>query len=94
MVFGAWLRCLRITDGAAESVQAEPVEPVLGPAINLTRSEMATLTPHEEAPEPIDDIAVNLDELRGGVLSCHFRARASGRLLERGASSIPSTMAG
>ena len=36
MIFCAWLRCLRIADGAAEPVQAVPVEPFLGPRLGLS----------------------------------------------------------
>ena len=56
MVAHAWLRCLRIADGAAKSVQAEPIEPVLGPLAGLPGTQVATLTLHEEAPEPVHDV--------------------------------------
>jgi hypothetical protein len=36
MIFCAWLRCLRVADGAAQTVQAVPVEPLFGPLIGLS----------------------------------------------------------
>jgi hypothetical protein len=43
MVFYAWLRCLRIANGASQSVQAQVVEPVLGSALGSTSVEVAAM---------------------------------------------------
>src|SRR5579859_6635255 len=36
MVFFAWLRCLRVTDGAPQSVQSEPPEKLASPHFIIT----------------------------------------------------------
>src|SRR6202034_2862168 len=67
MIFLTWLRCLRIADGAAEPVQAVPVEPLLCPRLGLTRVQVPTPLPDHQAAEPEHHVVVGLAEFGGGV---------------------------
>ena len=50
MIFLAWLRCLRIADGAAQAVQAMPVEPLFCPLPGLPGPQVAApLLDHQAA---------------------------------------------
>src|SRR5260370_40741279 len=67
MIFLAWLRCLRIADGATQAIQAVPVEPLLGPLIGLSGTQVATPLPAHQVTEPSHHVPVDLAELYGGV---------------------------
>ena len=41
MIFVTWLRSLRVADGATQAMQAVPVEPLLGPLIGLSSTQVA-----------------------------------------------------
>src|ERR1022692_4256340 len=77
MIFLTWLRCLRIADGATQAVQAVPVEPVLGPRLGLSGSQVpAPLLDHQSA-EPEHHVLVGLAELDGGVPGAEVVAPAA-----------------
>src|SRR5487761_655325 len=67
MIFLAWLRCPRIADGAAEPVQAVPVEPVFCPGVGLPGVQVPAPFLDHEAAEPVHDVVVGLAELDGSV---------------------------
>jgi len=81
MIFLAWLRCLRIADGATQAVQAVPVEPLLSPLPGLSGTQVAAPLLDHQAAEPADHVAVGLAELlSGAVLAavCTTRSRTAG----------------
>ena len=77
MIFLAWLRCLRIADGAAQAVQAVPVEPLFCPLAGLSGSQVAAPLLDHEAAEPLHCIVVSLPELDGGVAGAEVVAPAA-----------------
>src|SRR5215471_18896161 len=77
MVFLAWLRCLRIADGAAQAVQAVPVEPFLCPRLGLPGVQVAAPLFDHQAVEPHDHIPVGLAELGGGIAGAEVVAPAA-----------------
>jgi hypothetical protein len=60
MIFETWLRSLRVTDGAAKSVQAVPVEPLFGPLIDLAGTKVAAPLLNHQAQQPPDHVTVDL----------------------------------
>src|SRR6185503_2296057 len=77
MIFCAWLRYLRVADGAAKSVQAVPVEPLLGPLIGVPATEVAAPLLNHQAEQPPRDVFVDLAELVGGVAGAKVVAPAA-----------------
>src|SRR5262249_29982198 len=77
MIFVTWLRSLRVADGAAESVQAVPVEPLFGPLTSLSGTQVAAPLHHHQAEQTPRDVAVDLKELDGGVASTKVSAPAA-----------------
>src|SRR4029077_19990707 len=77
MIFCAWLRCLRVADGAAKSVQAVPVEPLLGPLIGVPATEVAAPLLNHQAEQPPRDVFVDLSELVSGVAGAKVVAPAA-----------------
>src|SRR5258706_8627008 len=67
MIFCAWLRCLRVADGAAQAVKAVPVKPLFRPRLSLTGPQVAASLLDHQAVEPPDHVLVGLAELIGGV---------------------------
>jgi hypothetical protein len=67
MIFCAWLRCPRIADGAAEPVQAVPVEPFFCPCPGLASVQVPAPLGDHQAAEAEHDVNVGLAELAGGV---------------------------
>src|SRR6516165_6407413 len=77
MISLAWLRCLRIADGAAEPVQAVPVEPLFCPRLGLARVQVpAPLLDHQGA-QPPHHVVVGLAELVSGVPGAEVVAPAA-----------------
>src|SRR5262244_18474 len=62
MIFLAWLRCLRIADGAAEPVEPVPVEPFLCPRVRLSGVQVPAPLLDHEATEPPHDVGVGMAE--------------------------------
>ena len=62
-----WLRCLRVTDGAHQLVQALVAEPGAGPTVRLARVQVAAPLLYEQAVQSPRHVAVHRDELVGGV---------------------------
>src|ERR1700730_17734496 len=67
MIFCAWLRCLRIADRAGELVQAQPVQPFLGPLVRLPGAQVPAALLDQQAFQPPCGVPVDLTELDGGV---------------------------
>src|ERR1700758_3812057 len=67
MIFWAWLRSLRVLDGAGQTVQAVSLEPRACPLINLPGTQVTAPLLDEKTFEPPRDVAIDLDELLSGV---------------------------
>src|SRR6185503_16465940 len=67
MIFCAWLRSLRVADGAAKSVQAVPVKPLFGPLTGLPGTQVPAPLLDHQAEEPPHHIPVDLTEFDPGV---------------------------
>src|SRR6516164_203309 len=67
MIFWTWLRRLWVADGATKPVQAVPVEPLCGPLIGLSSTQVAAPLFDHQAEQPPHHIPVDLGELIGGV---------------------------
>src|SRR4029077_2867608 len=63
MIFLTWLRCLRVSDGATQAVQAVPVEPLFSPLIGLSSTRVAPPLLDHQAEQPPHHVPVDLDEL-------------------------------
>src|SRR6516164_936207 len=66
-VFWTWLRCLWVSDGAHELVQALVVEPGGGPAICLAGMQVAATLFDQQTLQPPRHVPVHLNELVRGV---------------------------
>ena len=77
MIFLAWLRCLRIADGATEPVQAVPVKPLLGPRLGLPGSQVPAPLLDHQAAEAEHHVVIGLAELISGVPSAEVVAPAA-----------------
>src|SRR5215203_5560766 len=77
MIFVTWLRSPWVADGAAQAVQAVPVEPLFGPLIGLSGTQVAAPLRDHQAEQPPRDVAVDLDELVGGVAGTKVVAPAT-----------------
>jgi hypothetical protein len=56
-----------VADGPAQTVKAEIVEVVTGPAPGLAGVEVSTLALHTQGTEPSPDVAVELVEALSGI---------------------------
>ena len=77
MIFWTWLCSLRVTDGAAKSVQAVPVKPLFGPLSGLSGTQVAAPLLDQKPLQPPRDVPVDLAELVGGVAGAKVVAPAA-----------------